>query len=319
MFSIAPYAVELLDEGHQAVDLWNFSHKQTLRDVLFEYYSHELTNYTPISSNRLFRVAKLFESSSISVAGQYETGEYGFKSTIYDTRAKRISHQKKTTEADMLPFFFSFILPKHDLQIQRKRGMLLLSRHKTYGVRTITIPHLKAYIEHRFPGHQFNVKRIVPAALARTLLDKGTLKAIRLIKYKIPSSLEDFLDQDDRKQIQDIEIVIKAKRKSHFFSKERFMKLLEGEGQFRSLYISEDLACDNVKLDVEVGGHVKRINVGKQRVTSNIDVTDDIEIDSSGHPTLQSWFDQADSLAMSLFDSMNVDIDIKTSIANYSK
>lgn len=317
MFSIAPYSIQILDEDHQAVDLWKFNNSNNLRQVLIDYYLNETSTYTEISRNSLFRVAKLLKANSISVAGQYETGEHGFKSTLYDVAKKKVSHLKTKTEADMLPFQFLFILPKSDLKASRKTGILLLARHKIFGIRTITIPHLKAHIEARFPQHQFIINRIYPAALAKSILEMGKLKSIRLIKYRMPNALEDLLDADDLSQMQEIEIVVKAKNKSSFFSKETFMNLLEGRGNYRQVYSSIDLACDNIKLDVEIGGRTRRINIGKRLVSSDVDITEDVEVDESGFPTLKSWFEQADQLGISLLENMNIKAEINTSTDDY--
>jgi len=302
-----------LDEQRNAVDLWSFNNNQNLRQVILEYYLQELETYRSLGGNRLFRVSEIYSASNISIAGKYETGEHGFKTTIYDVEAKAVSHEKGPSEADMLPFMFSFILPNSDLQSKRKKGLLLLARTKTYGVRTLTIPHLMHYIEARFPGYSFNVNRVFPAALAQTLLSQGTLKAIRLIKNRLPNSLEDFLDQDDRSKIQNIEIVVKARRDMSFFSKDYFLQMLAGKGNFRALYESVDMACDNVKLDVEIGGKIRRIDIGKQRVSSNIDITEDIEVDITGYPSKETWFAKADELGESLLESIGTTVAIKTS------
>ena len=315
MFAIAPYSIQLLDE--QPVDLWKFSGANTLRQVLIEYYQNEMRSYTSIGVNRVFRVAQLLEGGNIVVAGKYETGEHGFRSSLYDVSTKKISHNKKSTEADMLPFPFLFVLPKSDQPVRRQNGMLLLARHKTYGIRTITIPHLKAHIEARFPNFQFNVARIFPAALARSLLDKGTLKAITLVKYRMPNTLEDLLDAEDTAQLQQVEIVLKSKRNSGFLEKGKLMRLLEGKGDFRGLYGSVDFACNNVKLDIELGGRKRRVDIGRQRVSSDVEITDEVDIDPSGFPTLASWFEQADDLATSLHHAIDLEIKLMTSVKEF--
>lgn len=314
MFAIAPYSIELLDEQRKQVDLWKFNNNDNLRQVLIDYYVQELNTYRTMGSKRLFRVSEIFTATDISVAGKYETGEHGLRSTIYDIEQRAISHEKGISEADMIPFMFSFILPNSDQLSKRKKAILLLSRTKNFGIRSLTIPHLKTYIEARFSGYRFDIKRIVPAALARTLLDQGTLKAIHLIKHRVPNSLEDFLDQADSASIQTVEVVLKARTKSSFLSKLPFQKLLSGKGTFRELYESADMACDNVKLVVEIGGKLRRIDIGRQRVSSNIDVTDDVDVDDTGFPSIESWFAKADEIGISLFETMDVTIDLQTSV-----
>lgn len=313
MFSIAPYSVTLVDERQQQTDLWSLPGKKNLHAVLLDYYTKELKTYTPMGGNKLFRAAGLFRGSPTTVAGLYETGEHGTESPLYDVKQKRISHRKQRTEADMLPFYFLFVLPKSDVTARRQRGILLLGRHKNFGVRTITIPHLKHYVEGNFPGLSLQIQRIVPATLAHSLAEQGALKAIRLQKSRFPTTLEGLLTEEDKKNFQSIEIVVKAKRKGAFPSISRFAELLSGRGSMQSFYVSDDLQCDNIKLDVEVGGRMRRIDIGRQRVMSNVDITDDIEIDATGHPTAESWYAYADSLASSLLSTPSIPTAVKTS------
>jgi hypothetical protein len=313
MFAIAPYSVVLNDDRQQPIDLWALPGKHSLRSVLLSYYSQELNTYTPIGSNKLFRIAKMFQGDSNSIAGSYETGEHGTESPLYDVRRKQISHKKKKTEADMVPFNFLWVFPKSDIAARRKRGLLLLARHKNLGIRTITIPHLKHYVEGSFPGLSLEVQRMVPATLAHSIASKGTLKAIRLIRRRFPSTLEGLLTEDDKASFQSIEIVVKAKKKGGFGS-ERFANLLAGEGNMQSFYVSDDLQCDNIKLDVEVGGRMRRIDVGRQRVMSNVEITDEIDLDATGFPTIESWYAYADDMAGSLLSSRAFQMRVKTAI-----
>lgn len=131
MFAIAPYAIELLDEQMEQVDLWNFNKNNNLRQVLIDYYLQELNTYRALKGNRLFRVSEMYAATNISVAGKYETGEHGLRSTIYDIEQKAISHEKGTSEADMLPFMFSFILSTSDQVIKQKRASYYCPEPKT--------------------------------------------------------------------------------------------------------------------------------------------------------------------------------------------
>ncbi len=75
------------------------------------------------------------------------------------------------------------------------------------------------------------------------------------------------------------------------------------------------MACDNVKLDIEIGGKIRRVDIGKQRVSSNIDITDDIKVDDTGFPSDESWFAKADEISASLFETMDIKVDLHTSIS----
>jgi hypothetical protein len=96
MFAIAPYLVEIRDSAKQPQDLWNFFHKDTLHDVLTDYYKQNLNKYQPSTANpqRMFMVSNLCVGTSASVSGVYKTGQFGFESQLYSINAKKVTHNR---------------------------------------------------------------------------------------------------------------------------------------------------------------------------------------------------------------------------------
>lgn len=133
MFALAPYLVEIKDDNKQSQDLWKFYSTETLYKVLLDYYKLNLGNYqpAPIKEKRMFMVAKIYKGTLTSVSGTYQTGQFGFESDIYNTTNKNVAHRRQVDEADMMPFNFTFYLPRATSAGQRKRGLLLLSRFNT--------------------------------------------------------------------------------------------------------------------------------------------------------------------------------------------
>lgn len=164
MFAIAPYLVEIKDNNKQPQDLWNFFQKNSLHEVLGSYYKSNLKEYQPSIKDpkRMFMVAKIFTGTENSVAGIYQTGQFGYESDIYSVNQKKVMHKRKKDEADMVPFYFSFYMNKDKNMAQRARGLLLLGRFNTLGVRHITIPHLQQHFSQRFNQFSLNVERVVP-------------------------------------------------------------------------------------------------------------------------------------------------------------
>ena len=152
MFALAPYLVEVKDEFKQPQDLWNFFAKDTLHAVLTDYFKSNLRNYQESvgKHQRMFMVSQLCKGTPTSISGVYQTGATGFDSDIYSKSLKKVSHKRQIDEADMLPFNFSFYMPKDTTAGQRKRGLLLLGRFNTLGVRQLTIPHLQVYFKADF-------------------------------------------------------------------------------------------------------------------------------------------------------------------------
>lgn len=299
MFALAPYLIEIKDDAKQTQDLWKFYSNESLHGVLLDYYRSNLGNYQPSvgKDKRMFMVAAMYKGTSTSVCGTYQTGQFGFESDIYNTTRKKVAHRRQTDEADMIPFNFSFYLPRATSAGQRKRGLLLLSRFNTLGVRQLTIPHLKLYFRNRFPSFTLEVTRVVPKIVMETILSQGTLKTIRLIKKSLPADIADALSDADRVKVQDIELVIHTKRRSHFSDIDWLLRAVENNARPSEIITIPSFAQDNIKLEVQMDGRMRTVDLGNTaKLSSNIELPD-ITPGRNGHPNIDDWLREADSLA----------------------
>lgn len=305
MFALAPYLVEIKDDKKQTQDLWKFYSNENLRDVLLDYYRSNLSNYqySVGKDKRMFIVAAMYKGTSTSVCGTYQTGQYGFESDIYSTTKKKVAHRRQTDEADMIPFNFSFYLPRTTSAGQRKRGLLLLSRFNTLGVRQLTIPHLTHHFAKKFPSFTLEVNRVVPEIVMRTILRQGTLKTIRLIKRSLPSDIADALSVSDRAKVQDVELVIHTKRRSHFSDIDWLLRAIEKNATPSEIITIPSFEHDNIKLEVQMDGRMRTVDLGNTaKLSSNIEISS-ITPGPNGHPKISDWLAEADSLAAAIAKS----------------
>jgi len=299
MFALAPYLIEIKDDKKQPQDLWKFYSKETLHSVLLDYYRSNLRNYQASlgRDKRMFMVASLYAGTPTSVCGSYQTGQYGFESDIYNTTQKKVAHKRKIDEADMMPFNFSFYLPRSTSAGQRTRGLLLLSRFNTLGVRQLTIPHLRDYFAKRFPLFKLEVSRVVPKIVLEAILSQGSLKTIRLIKKSLPSDIADALSEADREKVQDIELVIHSKRRSYFSDVDWLLRAIENNTPPSEIITIPSFEHDNIKLEVQMDGSTRTVDLGNTaKLSSNIEITN-IVPGPNGHPKIFDWLREADSLA----------------------
>ena len=308
MFAIAPYLVEVKDERKQPQDLWDFYAHENLHSVLRDYYKGGLGNYerAPKNPKRMFMVSKLYRGTDTSVSGVYQTGAFGFESQIYSTSQKKIAHNRKSDEADMLPFNFSFYLPRNTSPGQRKRGLMLLGRFNTLGIRHLTIPHLQVYFRDRFPGFTLGVERVVPRVVMETLLNQGTLRTIRLIKKSIPKDIASIFTESDQDKIGDVELVIHAKRRSPFSDINWLLEAVGNRTSATQIVTLPSFKQDNVKLEILVDGRVRTVDIGNPgKLSSNIEIAD-VSPDVNGHPRAKEWLHEADKLAEGIVKSWGV-------------
>lgn len=308
MHAVAPYMVQIKDERKQVQDLWKFYGTETLHAVLSDYYRSNLGKYqpSPTQANRMFMVAKHFLGSPESVCGIYHTGQHGFESDIYRTSKKKVTHKRLTDEADMMPFHFAFYMHKSKVRAQRSRGLLLLARFNTLGVRHITIPHLQEYFRNRFPGFALEVSRVVPRVVLESVLREGALKTIRLIRKTLPTDIADVLSDEDRDRVQDLELVIRSKRRTYFRDVDWILRTIGGQVNISDVVTIPSFPHDSIKLEVKIDGITRTVDLGNtNKLSSNIELTNTTI--ARGHPTSPSWLTEVDSIASGIVESWGDD------------
>lgn len=247
-------------------------------------------------------ISSMYAGTSTSISGTYQTGQYGFESEIYNTKKRRVSYKRGTEEADMMPFHFSFYFPQDRNPAQQARGLLVLSRFNTLGVRQLTIPHLQHYFSLRFPGLKLGISRVVPRIVMETILRDGLIRSIRLIKKTIPSDIADALAESDREKVQEVELVIRSKRKSNFSEIDALMRAIDRRAHPSSIFTVDSFKHDNIKLEVEMDGKIRTVDLGNlAKLSSNIEVS--ILPGPNGHPPIAAWLGEADALATDMAKS----------------
>lgn len=319
MFSIAPYYIEILDDKKQPLDLWKFQPKQSLKDVIETFLKTEIdvpqTRVTA-QTKKTFVLRKLFSGSAISLAGNYSTGHYGFESDIWDTVVKKSAHKRTKFQADMLPFMFAMYFPKSTNAAQHKRALLLLGRFNTLGIRSMIMPRIISHFSTAFPGIEMRVEKIAPTAVVTTLLTQGQVKKIRLVKKSLPKDFASVLSQADKLDFLDLEYVFRLKRNSFFTDVDWISNFISKKMKPKDVFtIPDEYAPDNIKVEIVHGAKSRIIDLGNQgKVSPNIDITDDVITDGSGHPDATSWLEEADLLASEIFSSWGQVAKFKTQV-----
>ncbi|QGW82119.1 hypothetical protein [Variovorax paradoxus] len=319
MFSIAPYYVEIVDDKKQPIDVWNIQKNVNLRGVVEQFLAsvvdQPLVRETH-QAKKTYVLRKLFTGSPRTVGGRYQTGHYGFESDIWDTVKKASAHKRTKVQADMLPFLFNFYFPKSTNAAQQKRGLLLLGRFNTMGIRSMIMPELKKYVAAAHPGLELRVDKVAPTAVVTTLLNQGQVKKIRLVKKSLPSDFASVLGNADKPEFLDLEYVFRLKRNSFFTDVDWIKKLVAGKIQTKDIFtISPDNQPDNIKVEIVHGSKTRVIDLGNRgKVSPNIDITDDVRVDATGHPDPESWLEQADDLASEILSSWGLSTTFSTKV-----
>ena len=224
-----------------------------------------------------------YSSSSDTLWGQVRSGEYGYTTEIYDPNTKSIAYKKTKNQAGMHPFHYYF-MPSNKPQF----GILVVERFKQFGIKSFLHQRLFTYLANNQQDVQISFEKVASSALINKLLTDGEVKTIRLVKYETPSDICDQLDKvDPQKNAQEIELVIKAKRKG-FFSASAFLNAFQSNS-LSGLITLPSYDYDDIKVDVDYDGKKRVVSLGHpERLSEYIDVSEELEFDTEGHPTVDS-------------------------------
>ncbi|MGZ4947018.1 MAG: hypothetical protein ACXV5N_11625 [Halobacteriota archaeon] len=300
MFSLTAYTVTINAAGskkHERLD--KFDGSSSLLKVMHSFISTRLGNDVVFAhKKRVMRYTAVDPLGHDSFVASIQTGEYGFTSDIYDTASQTSAHLRSKTEAEMLPFFLFAYMPPG-----KNKGVLVFQRFKQFGVRGYFMDEFYANFAAQFPGYSLKLAKAVPAAILAEILGKGQVKVFRFVKYQASSDICDAMSQlDQDATTTEVEYVIKAKRNSYFGLleplKNEFTKAVP---DFKSIVEIPNFDYDTIRVDIDIAGRRRSVDLGKLfKISANVDITDDVDIDVSGHPKKVSFKKLAEDLSKTI-------------------
>lgn len=311
MHSLAPYRISIQHEGKANMPLWD-GKGNGLSVWMFSYFKEKLGVLEKRDGKRMTRVAKLAANGNQTfVCGRFQTGEYGFTSELVDVDANQVSHERGKNEAEMIPFFFSVAIPK-----QSTWGILTLQRFKNLGIHDFLVPKMCFDFSEQYPGARLVVEKLVPQTLVKALYDGALVKEMRFVSYKMPSAVEDALGSSGfEPHVDEVELVVKAKRKGVLPKIATIKQVISGEANLSAVATIPNWHYDALKLVVEVGGRRRTIDVGKPyKVTSNLDITEEVDLASDGHPDWTQIIPASTSFCEDLFGGSGSDVTIDSTM-----
>lgn len=238
--------------------------------------------------------------------GILETGEFGYETEIFDTKANTVTYSKKSHEAELIPFYYLLYVPEN-----RDEGVVILQRFKQFGIRNILLEDFTKYFNGFYDDYNISINPLVVKNILDQYFSEGRIMKIRFINYKLPKNLEDIFSQGDHKHSPGyLENVVSLRRgrsfSSNFVNKMRsnISKLLSSSIAVSDLTELQEIQnYDNIKLEVQVGPTRRVVNLGKiSKIRYNEDVTNRVRVTVSGHPT----FDSIDAVSIELLNSIKV-------------
>jgi len=314
MFSLAPYrlAIKSLNDSKQ-VPLWDKEGKG-FATWLHKYLSDKLGKIETRPEKRIARVSKICTNADYTfLCGLLQTGKYGYRAELVNTKNSNVSHERSVAEAEMVPFFFSLTIP-----MQSEWGVLILQKFQNFGIFESLIPTLRSDFNKEFNGFKLDVDRLVPQTLAKALLKDAEVKALRFISYKMPKAVEDALGQYNLEDnMSTTEVVIKAKRKEALPKIGGFMDVLNGTKILSKVVTMAEWDYNNVKLDLEVGGRKRTIDIGKpSKINPTVDITEEVTEGPDGHPVWDDVMKVAANLSKDFLKIQYPGVEVDTKLTH---
>lgn len=266
---------------------------------LFEILSEFLTHYTEDSEvneihEKVISIGQLeIDEENRTLTGTITSGEYGYASDLMNIETGEITHSRSISEAEILPFFFSFHIPEGV-----DRAILIFQKFKNYGVKTVFLECFKRYfVENVSSDFYIRLNKLTTEQEMNELLSARVLK-MRLIKFD-GTDIEHTINNCGDVEQSDIntELVIGSNR-NKVVPRNLIESVLSGmPGGQRDhigsgVYEVEDFhyTYDTVKFEVEEpDGRKRTYDLGKlDEIAERRDITEEVEIAADGHPNYDS-------------------------------
>lgn len=280
MFSLAPYRLSISVGGVNHRLAFN-ENESEVGAWFFDFFSKLSNAVKGLPDKRLMRIERIEANADLTfVCAIVHTGEYGFESRLYDSAESKIKHKRSVTEAELIPFFVSIAAPK-----DAEWGVVTLQRFKNYGIRDFISPALIDTFE-REKKAKMALERLVPATFVQQLYNDASIKAMKFVRYSLPEDIANALGKDlYTPHVQEVEIVVKAKRKGFLPKKLGFADLITGKKNYADVVAIQDWDYDAIKLEMEFAGRRRTIELGKPyKATPNLDISEEVKTGPDGHP-----------------------------------
>jgi len=238
-------------------------------------------------------------------SGTITSGEYGFATKVMDVTDGSTAFTKTKTHADQIPFYIKLYVPP-----KGTTALLALQRLGKRGVNDAIRSLLRDYFAKKHEKLIIDIRPLAPDFVMKKYLVDGTPKAITYVKNSIPADFAEGVKPGDEPKDQKGKVEIRITSPLvDYFHVEKLKNLADGQTKVADIFSFNEFEPDRVKLEVEVGGKSRIVNLNNHaNLRCNFDITDDVVVGDDGYPTTASVAKAALSLFKMLGPSAGVAI-----------
>lgn len=296
LYSISAYNIRVKKKySSESCNLGDFGEGYDLYDTMHTFFSRLQTNLShDQNSRRLIQVGEVRRDENARIIeGIVKTGEYGYEAELVDWQTAQLSYRRKIREAEVLPFYFLMHLPR-----ENDLGILLLQRFRQFGIRAILTDYISKFFHDNHEKYSLQFPPILTREVLQTLREEGIVEAIHIISHSLPQDKADALRIPREEASSDYVVRTKAHNKRILSGLKE--KMLSG-GNFRIAELeSLQPGYDTVKIEVELGGQKRTVDLAKPKLRTVFDLSDRIRPEANGHPSFNSMSTEARSILVNL-------------------
>lgn len=241
-------------------------------EVLKEYCKKHENLQDKKEEKRLYRMDIVAQGSDEKLNYlliEIESGRYGYKLNITDKETKAIAYKQKETDAPLMKFYLTILVPKIVEKAKVYKGFMFFQNYGQYGVKTETIKGMKKYFSEMFNSMLW-VGNISPEIFVETMLKAESIKKIFFVRNNISLDASDNVKFAYGKEQRVLE---KMKLSEGFISKLR--GYLAGSNR---IFEFESKDYNDVKLCIDIGGRDRIIGLNNIENVSIIEsLPDDLK------------------------------------------
>lgn len=303
--TLTPYLIRIRKKNKKEYcQLNKLPGKLTFNEIFISYLNNRKDEKSLNSQQKsALKIEDYFLIKNESVIdGTIKAGKYGYAAELENIETGEKSY-RSVDDCEYLPFYF-MIHYKDD----QDECILMLQRFGIFGVKSFFLKDLQEYIRSINDELALEINPIVPQSQLHQILG-GAIRKIKYIKFSLPDDIADDIHlSDHNEESAQLEMIVKLKNNN--VCPDWIRRILNGQADYASFIEIKGIEFDKIKLEVKIGKKSKTIDLSDlAKVRASFDITEDVELNDEGHPTLISMRLQALNLLPELREAIFWDND----------
>ncbi|MFC5367223.1 hypothetical protein [Salinirubrum litoreum] len=253
-----PYNFQLRKKGDKD-KLWDLTNLRThdptlsdnhILDILEDFLQQVTGNLDKNKDDEKAVVVKDYnvDKSNNLVEAIISTGDFGYRSELRDVNSGQVTHNKSTSEAELIPYYLSMWIPETvsgDLYESGQRGIMVFQRINGRSIMTRFKKRFHSFaLTHDDCNTMLEMNPITRQEVLRKVLQSQSVKRIEIEVDEVPADTEkevQYIEGMDTHDAETQSIVLKPKRGGSLLPIKSIARQLKRDGGSFAQVVSDDV------------------------------------------------------------------------------